>query len=135
MTKKPITPNYELFAVTGDRRPTTGDRCSPLTPILRDVTGGVAMNKSDLIEVVAEKSALAKKKAEEVVDLIFRIMTQALAAGERIELRGLGSFTVKEYKAYQGRNPRSGESIAVKPKRLPYFKVGKDLRERVDGQK
>lgn len=90
------------------------------------------MNKSDLIEIVAQKANIPKKKAEDVVEMIFDTMTETLVRGGRIEIRGLGSFTVKEYGAYVGRNPRTGESINVKPKRLPFFKVGKELRERVD---
>lgn len=90
------------------------------------------MNKSELIEKVAERVNLPRKKAEEVVDLIFDSMSQTLIKGDRVEIRGLGSFTVKEYGAYQGRNPRTGESIQVKPKRLPFFKSGKELKKRVD---
>lgn len=90
------------------------------------------MNKSELIERVAEKTKVTKKRAEDVVNLIFDVMTMAMVRGERIEIRGLGSFVVKEYGAYTGRNPRTGESIQVKPKKLPFFKVGKELKERVD---
>lgn len=90
------------------------------------------MNKSELIETVAEKSRITKKRAEEVVNLIFDSMIEAMVKGDRIEIRGLGSFVVKEYGAYTGRNPRTGESIRVKPKKLPFFKVGKELKERVD---
>jgi integration host factor subunit beta len=96
---------------------------------------GLLMNKSDLIEIVSQKANVPKKKAEEVVHLIFDTMSETLIKGDRIEIRGLGSFTVKEYGAYTGRNPRTGESIQVRPKRLPFFKVGKELRERVDGMK
>ena len=90
------------------------------------------MNKSDLIEIIAEKSRITKKKAEDVVNLIFDSMAAAMVRGERIEIRGIGSFVVKDYGAYTGRNPRTGESIQVKPKRLPFFKVGKELKEMVD---
>ncbi len=92
------------------------------------------MNKSELIEAVAEKTKITKKRAEDVVNLIFDSMIEAMAKGDRIEIRGLGSFIVKEYGAYTGRNPRTGESIEVKPKKLPFFKVGKELRERVDAE-
>lgn len=92
------------------------------------------MNKSDLIELVATKTNVTKKRAEDVVNMIFDSMIQAMARGDRIEIRGLGSFVVKEYGAYTGRNPRTGESIQVKPKKLPFFKVGKELKERVDQQ-
>lgn len=91
------------------------------------------MNKSELIEAVSQKAKITKKTAEDVVNLIFDSMVTAIVRGDRIEIRGLGSFIVKEYGAYVGRNPRTGESIEVRPKRLPFFKVGKELKERVDG--
>jgi integration host factor subunit beta len=90
------------------------------------------MNKSELIEKVAEKSNITKKRAEEVVNLIFDSMVEAMVKGDRIEIRGLGSFVVKTYGSYTGRNPRTGESIRVRPKKLPFFKVGKELKERVN---
>ena len=89
------------------------------------------MNKSEMIETLAEKRGLSVKKAEEIVSTIFDAMTGALLAGERIEIRGFGSFVVNDYKAYTGRNPKTGESIAVKPKKLPFFKVGKELKSRI----
>jgi len=92
------------------------------------------MNKSELIEAVAERAKVTKKRAEEVVNLIFDSMVQAMVKGDRIEIRGIGSFVVKEYGSYTGRNPRTGESIQVKPKKLPFFKVGKELKELVDKQ-
>ncbi len=91
------------------------------------------MNKSELIEIIAEKSKIPKKRAEEVVNLVFDSMTTALAKGDRIEIRGFGSFVNREYGSYTGRNPRTGDSIQVAPKKLPFFKVGKELKERVDG--
>lgn len=90
------------------------------------------MNKSELIEVVADRGRMTKKKAEDVVNLIFDSMVDAMKEGDRIEIRGFGSFVVKEYGSYTGRNPRTGESIKVSPKKLPFFKVGKELKERVD---
>ncbi len=90
------------------------------------------MNKSELVELVAQKVNLTKKRAEDVVNMIFDSMTQALQKGDRVEIRGLGSFVVKNYQSYTGRNPRTGESIQVKPKKLPFFKVGKELKKRVD---
>lgn len=90
------------------------------------------MNKSELIETVAARKGLSYKKAEEIVGTIFDAMTNAMISGDRIEIRGFGSFVVNDYKAYTGRNPKTGESIAVKPKKLPFFKVGKELKERVD---
>lgn len=91
------------------------------------------MNKSELIETLATQKDFSFKKSEEVINTIFESMARALIAGERIEIRGFGSFVVKDYKPYTGRNPKTGEPISVKPKRLPFFKVGKDLKEKVDG--
>lgn len=90
------------------------------------------MNKSELIDRIAERSRLPRKKAEAVVNLLFDAMTSALADGERIEIRGFGSFVSKHYRSRMGRNPRTGETIPVPAKRLPFFKVGKELRERVN---
>ena len=90
------------------------------------------MNKSELIEALGSRKNLSFKKAEEIVNIIFDSMSSELAAGGRIEIRGFGSFMVKEYKAYMGRNPKTGEIIQVHPKRLPFFKVGKELRDRVN---
>lgn len=92
----------------------------------------MSVNKSELIEKLAERSGLNVLQAEEVVNLIYRKMRDAMVAGGRIEIRGFGSFVVKEYDAYQGRNPKTGEKIPVPPKKLPFFKVGKELKERID---
>jgi integration host factor subunit beta len=91
------------------------------------------MNKSELIEQLAARANVTKKKAELVVNLAFSSMADALSRGDRIEIRGFGSFVNKRYGAYSGRNPRTGEVIEVPEKSLPFFKVGKELRERVDG--
>lgn len=90
------------------------------------------MNKSELIEQLAIEKNLTKKKAELIVNLLFDSMAEALMRGERIEIRGFGSFVSKHYGAYRGRNPRTGEVISVGEKQLPFFKVGKELRQRVD---
>jgi len=90
------------------------------------------MNKSDLMNRLAEEKGFSLSTAKEIVDMVFEDMTQALIKGDRVEIRGFGSFKMKAYKGYSGRNPRSGENTEVKSKRLPVFKVGKDLRERVD---
>lgn len=90
------------------------------------------LTKSELIEQVSELLKLPNGKAEQIVNCIFDSMVTALQEGEGIEIRGLGSFTVREYRAYEGRNPRTGETVHVAPKRLPFFKVGKDLRDRVN---
>jgi len=90
------------------------------------------MNKSELVEALSLKKNLTYKKSEQIVNLVFDSMAEALVNDDRIEIRGFGSFMVKDYKAYMGRNPKTGEVIEVKPKKLPFFKVGKELRERVD---
>jgi len=91
------------------------------------------VTKSELIERVAQETGLTKGRAEMVINAIFDSMVEALVGNEGIEIRGFGSFTVRQYKAYEGRNPRTGEPVHVAPKRLPFFKVGKELRERVNG--
>jgi integration host factor subunit beta len=93
------------------------------------------VTKSELIEVVAQEANLTKGRAELVINTIFDSMVEALQRGEGIEIRGFGSFTVRQYKSYEGRNPRTGDAVHVSPKRLPFFKVGKDLRMRVNGQR
>jgi integration host factor subunit beta len=90
------------------------------------------MNKAELIEAVREESGLTRTKANEVVELFFDQMSQALRHGDRVEIRGFCSIFVKEYKAYTGRNPKTRETIHVPPKKLPFFKCGKELKERVD---
>ena len=93
------------------------------------------MTKSELIEAVANKSRLPKGRAELVVSSIFDAMIEALGKGDGIEIRGFGSFTVRPYKAYSGRNPRTGAPVPVPPKRLPFFKVGKELKELVNNSR
>ena len=90
------------------------------------------MNKLDFVKALGMKAELTKSEARKVVDLFFDEMSNALANGDRVELRGLFSFYVKQYKAYTGRNPKTGEQIEAKPKKLPFFKCGKKLMERVD---
>jgi integration host factor subunit beta len=91
------------------------------------------MNKADLIEALAKKEGLMEKEAYTIVNLIFDGFTDTLKKGGRIEIRGLGSFCVRKYGAYSGKNPKTGKKVDVKPKRLPFFKVGKELKERVNG--
>ena len=90
------------------------------------------MTKSELIEAVANKLKLPKGKAELIVNCVFDSMEAALKSGERIEIRGFGSFEIRHYKPYEGRNPRTGAKVEVKAKRLPFFRVGKELIERVN---
>ncbi len=90
------------------------------------------MKKNDLIKELKGAHGLTKTTASQIVDLIFRQLSNALAKGDRIEIRGLCSFRVKQYKAYAGRNPKTGEKVQIKPKKLPIFKPGFDLKKRVD---
>lgn len=91
------------------------------------------MNKSELIDLVAQKTNMPRKRAEAVVNVIFGAMADTLCDDGRIEIRGFGSFVSRKYEEYTGRNPRTGETIHVSPKRLPFFKVGKELRDLVNG--
>ena len=90
------------------------------------------MNKLDLIEALKTEAEITKNEAIAVVSLFFDEMTNALANNDRVEIRGLCSFYVKKYKAYTGRNPKTGTQVKIKPKKLPFFKCGKELKERVD---
>ena len=90
------------------------------------------MNKLDLIKTLKNKTKLTKPEAEAVVNLFFNEMANALVSGDRVEIRGLCSFYVKEYKGYTGRNPKTGMPVRVESKKLPFFKCGKELKERVD---
>ena len=90
------------------------------------------MNKSQLVEALAKAENLTIKTAEEVVNTVFKEMEKALIKGSRIEIRGLGSFKVKDYTSYNGRNPKTGKIIRVGSKKLPFFKVGRELKEMVD---
>ena len=92
------------------------------------------MNKSELVVALSKESELPLRKSEEIVNLVFEIMSRSLIKGDRIEVRGFVSFMVKKYKDYTGRNPKTGEKIAVGKKKLPFFKLGKDLREKVHGK-
>jgi len=90
------------------------------------------MNKSQLVEALAKAENLTLKTAEDIVNTVFKEMEKTLARGERIEIRGLGSFKIKHYESYDGRNPKTGKIIQVENKKLPFFKVGRDLKEMVD---
>src|SRR5213082_3430699 len=90
------------------------------------------MLKSDLINVLVQKRGITQKQAEATIETIFEAMKDALCRGENIEIRGLGAFHVKNYQGYQGRNPKTGQVIPVKPKRGILFRTGKELRERVN---
>jgi integration host factor subunit beta len=90
------------------------------------------MNNSDLVNALKNRTALSTKEAKNFCNTFFGAIKKSLAKGDRVEIRGFGSFMVKNYKAYTGRNPKSGEKIHVPPKKLPSFKVGKKLKEIVD---
>jgi integration host factor subunit beta len=94
--------------------------------------GAYPMNKSDLIDALSTKENLSEKDASEIINLVFGGFTDTLKKGGRIEIGEFGSFTVREYGAYTGRNPRSGGMVSVSEKKLPFFKVGKELKERVN---
>lgn len=90
------------------------------------------MTKSDLINRLSHQKNIPVARAETIVDAIFGAIEATLCRGERIEIRGLGSFELRQYGAYSGRNPRTGDKVEVRPKRLPFFKVGKEMKERIN---
>ena len=92
------------------------------------------MNKLELISALKTDAGISKSEAAKVIQIFFDRMADAMAQGERVEIRGLCSFFVKNYRAYTGRNPKTGEKVLIEPKKLPFFKSGKELRERVDIQ-
>ncbi|MDR1578124.1 MAG: integration host factor subunit beta [Deltaproteobacteria bacterium] len=93
------------------------------------------MNKSELIEELSKKDSLNLKLAERIVNIFFDTIIEGMFSGERVELRGFSSFRIKHYPPYQGRNPKSGGAIIVKAKKMPFFKVGKELRDMVNQDK
>ena len=93
------------------------------------------MTKMELIESLAEQQKISAKEAKSIVNTILTAMTDALRQGHNVELRGFGSFQVRKYDAYRGRNPKTGEEIQVAQKKLPFFKPGKDLREQMNKNK
>ena len=90
------------------------------------------MNKLKLISTLKTEAGISKSDAANVVQIFFDHMAHAMTRGERVEIRGLCSFYVKEYKSYVGRNPKTGAKVTIQPKKLPFFKSGKELKERVD---
>ena len=87
------------------------------------------MNKAELIQALSDARQLPPAEARKIVETMIGLMKQQLLDGGRIEIRGFGSFEMREYKSYQGRNPRTGEKVTTKPKRLPFFKCGKELKD------
>ncbi len=90
------------------------------------------MNKLELISTLKDRADLTKSEAAEVIKIFFDSLADSFVKGERVEIRGLCSFHIKEYKSYVGRNPKTGQKVEIPPKRLPFFKCGKELKERVD---
>ena len=90
------------------------------------------MNKLELIRALKDSNGLSKAEAGSIVNIFFNAISDALINGDRVEIRGLCSIFVKEYGAYIGRNPKTGENVKIKPKKLPFFKAGKELKERVN---
>ena len=90
------------------------------------------MNKSELIEELSERTGHSPRLTDQIVRIFFDRIKSALSAGDKVEIRGFGSFTLKKYRGYFGRNPKTGETVEVKPKQLPVFRTGKDLRSRVN---
>jgi len=90
------------------------------------------MNKLELISTLKERTNLTKSEAADIVKIFFDSLSDAFIKGERVEIRGFCSFHIKEYQSYTGRNPKTGEKVIIPPKRLPFFKCGKELKERVD---
>lgn len=90
------------------------------------------MNKLELVSTLKNRAGISKTDSAKVVRIFFNSMADALANGERVEIRGLFSFYVKKYKSYTGRNPKTGKPVQISPKKLPFFKCGKELKERVD---
>ena len=91
------------------------------------------MTKAELVEDVAEAAELTKKDAERLVEIVFESIIETLNQGEKIELRGFGSFRVRERGARRGRNPKTGDPVSIPAKRVPYFKPGKELKELING--
>ncbi len=90
------------------------------------------MNKLELVNALKKEAKISKAEAAKIVEIFFDYISEALIKEERVEIRGLCSFYVKRYKSYMGRNPKTGEKVTIKPKKLPFFKSGKELKERVD---
>ena len=90
------------------------------------------MNRQDLIQTLSTTNGLSKSEATKIVSIFFKQMAAALENGDRVEIRGLCSFYVKNHKGYTGRNPKTGDKVAVASKKLPFFKCGKELKNRVD---
>lgn len=90
------------------------------------------MTKAELVEKVADKIQLTKKQTETIVNILLNSITEALSEGDKVELRGFGSFRIRKRNPREGRNPKTGDTVQIPAKRVPFFKAGKELREMVD---
>ncbi len=90
------------------------------------------MNKSGLAKQLSIQADITKKRADEIINIFFDSLTEALINNNRIEIRGFGSFVIRDYPLYIGRNPKTGENIEVTAKKIPFFKVGKELKEKIN---
>jgi integration host factor subunit beta len=102
--------------------------------VAREATPSEGLTKAELVEEVAKVTQLTKKQAEEIVNTVFATIVESLRTGRKIELRGFGSFRIRSRGARLGRNPKTGERVEVPPKRIPYFKPGKELKEQLNRQ-
>jgi len=109
--------------------------CSQIIVIFKSnhtLIKGEALNKLELAQKLKDECHLTKQEADEIVKIFFSEMTNAFVNRDRVEIRGFCSFFMKKYEGYTGRNPKTGKKVSVAPKKLPFFKYGKDLKERVD---
>jgi integration host factor subunit beta len=118
------------MAVTG-HQPSAVGRHGPSPQGASEMTGG-SMTKAELVEEVSRVSDLTKKHSEVIVDTVFKSIIDALHRGEKIELRGFGSFRLRKREPRKGRNPKTGDKVDVPPKKVPYFKPGKELKELIN---
>ena len=138
--KPPEGPKRRVSSITKENQDSCHE-CPPVQPFQVPEGRGEgsqvsksAMNKLDLIEALSKQANLPLRKADEITRFVFDTMSKAVVDGDRIEIRGFGSFMVRDYQGYTGRNPKSGENITVLGKRLPSFKTGKELKEKADGK-
>ena len=117
-------PDHRLFAISPEPSALSHDKALPMT--------NGSMTKAELVEEVSRVSDLTKKHSEVIVDTVFKSIIDALHRGEKIELRGFGSFRLRKREPRKGRNPKTGDKVDVPPKKVPYFKPGKELKELIN---
>jgi len=103
--------------------------------MIQSASRGQTMTKTELIEALSNVAGLTRSKAKAVVKVFFDEISNTLTNNDRVEIRGVGSFKVKHYDGYTGKNPKTGKPIRVKPKKMPFFKCGRELKDRVDTDK